>query len=426
MASTLTTFDAFLKERYADENEVERLVVENHEFLDMIERDASGSGKYFDHPVVVGNPQGLGATLAKAQTASEAAGGGGNIQGKDWISNWGDYSGAITVGDKVIKAARDSAGSFLRNKAEEVDGLYRSFGDTMEYYLFADAGRALATGTISSGVVTLVAATESDIVNIQEGSILVASANDGTSSGHTLLGSGSVGYVIGVNPNAGTFTVSATAGGAAGTPSGWTGTMFFFRDGDFGGGTQGNRILLGAGAWIPSSDPGATAFEGVDRTLNIQKLSGTRLTNAEISGLGLEGRLKKLVMRMVGRGVSPGPTVIFMNPEKWQPLADSLESRGQRLLDGGSAIFNYKKISLAMSGRNVDIVSARFCPYHTAFALHTPTIKLRSMDKFPFVVNGDGLDMMRMASSNSYELRLQAYPAVIFAAPGYCGRVSTL
>jgi hypothetical protein len=295
----------------------------------------------------------------------------------------------------------------------------------MSSYFLGDSGHSLTPGTftISTGVCTLTNA--DDIVNIEVGQILNASANDGTSSGHTLLGSGSNGYVISIDRNAGTFTVSTTAGGSAGTPSGWTSTMYAFRLGDFGG-SGATRILLGLGAWVPAAAPtGGVTFEGVDRAaFDTLRLSGVRLAAADTNGLGNEQRLKKLVTRMTGRGQGPGPTDIFVNPEKWQVIADSLESRGTRPLDGQIGKFNYQKLQIAAGGKLIDIWADRFVPVGTAFAVNMDYIELKSLDGFPKVVNGDGLTMLRLSTTNDYEYRIATYPAFCVKAPGFQGRVA--
>ena len=114
-----------------------------------------------------------------------------------------------------------------------------------------------------------------------------------------------------------------------------------------------------------------------------------------------------------------------MNPEKWQALADSLESRGTRDI-GKTAEFGYEYITIHAGGKSCKVFADAFCPVGTAFALHMDSIKLASLGKVPEVVNGDGLEMLRAATTNDYEYRLQAYPAFVVPAPGWCGRVSTL
>lgn len=420
MASTLTQFDAFLKEDYT-KDKIDDLSKKDRPLYGRITREEDHSGDIYIHPVKYSNGQGLGATVAKAQQGAQQTSG-GNLAGKKWTVLFGDYTGSIEIGDKVIKASRNNAGAFLRNQSEEIDGLYEEFGNAFSTMLYSNGGQSVTPGgfTIASGVCTLVNA--DDVANIEVGQILVVSANDGSSSAHIIIAATVVGYVVAVNRNAGTFSVSMTSGGAIATPTNWTGTMYAFRDGDFGG-SGANRIILGLGAWIPSSDPTSTTFEGVDRTADIARLSGVRLTSAEVANLSLEQRVKKLVTRMRGRNFGPGPTDIYLNPEKWQALADSLESRGTREI-GGDAKFNYDSIKLAVAGKRVEIFADPFCPYAAMWALHMPSIKLAAYDKIPHVLNGDGLEMLRKTTSNDYEHRIQAYPAFCVSAPGYSGRAA--
>ncbi|MEI9950807.1 MAG: hypothetical protein WDO74_17960 [Pseudomonadota bacterium] len=420
MASSLTSFDAFLKETYT-KDKIDDLTKKDHPLYGQVKKEEDVGGDQYVHPFMFSNPQGLGATLAKAQAGSNQTTG-GNLQSRKWICTWGDYSAAVSIGDKVIKASRNNLGAFLRNQEVEIDGLYKSFGDTFASYLFSNGGQALGSFNISSGVCTLI--NSDDIVNFEVGQILVVSANDGSDPSHIIVGGSAAGYVVAVNRNAGTFSVSATSGGSVATPTNWANGQFVFRDGDFGG-AGATRILLGLSAWIPSSDPSATSFEGVNRTADITRMSGVRLASTETNGVSLEQRVKKLITRMTGRNAGPGPDAFYLNPEKWQALADQLESRGYREI-GKTAEFGYEYITVHAGGKSCKVFADAFCPVSTGFALHMDSIKLASLGKVPEVLNGDGLEMLRAANSNDFEYRLQAYPAFIVPAPGFCGRVATV
>jgi len=420
MASSLQSFDAFLKETYT-KDKIDDLTKKEHPFYGRVKKEEGVGGDQYVHPFMFSNPQGHGATLAKAQAGSNQASG-GNLQSRKWIVTWGDYSDAVSIGDKVIKASRNNLGAFLRNQEVEVDGLYRGGGDAFSTYAFGNGGQALGQFTISSGVCTLVNA--DDVVNFEVGQILVVSVNDGSDSSHVIVGGSAAGYVVAVNRNAGTFSVSATSGGSVATPTNWANNQYVFRDGDFGG-AGSTRIFLGLGAWIPSSDPSATTFENVNRTIDITRMSGVRLTSAEIQGLSLDARLKRLVTRMVGRNAVSGNLDIYLNPEKWQTLADTAESRGQREI-GKTADFGYEYVTIHAGGKSCKVFADNSCPVGTAFALHMDSIKMAALDGFFDVVAGDGLQMLRSPTANDYELRLQTYPAFVVPAPGWCGRVSTL
>lgn len=417
--ASLAQFDAFLKEYYT-KDKIEALTYTDRPLYGNIKKEPDQSGDLYVHPVIVGNPQGHASTRAKAQAGASQAGTGANVVGKKWTVLYGDYADSVEINEKTIAASRNDVGSFLRHEKLEIDRLHEGFADIFGFYVYAHAGMALGSGTISTGVITLVNA--DDIVNYEVGQILVASANDGSDSSHTLLGTGSEGFVIAINKGAGTLTVSATSGGAAGTPTGWTGTMFFFRSGDFGG-AGATRIMLGLQAWIPSSDPSATTFEGVNRTSHITALSGVRLPAADYANMGIEQRCKLLVTRMAGRAGSRTPKAIYMHPEKWQVLADSLESRGQREVGVKEGKFGYTKLVMATGGGFIDVFSDRFCPSSVIWALNTDYIKLGSYESIPKVVNGDGLMMLRKSTTDDYEYRLRSFPAFAVPCPGYQGRI---
>jgi hypothetical protein len=422
--SSLTTFDAFLKENYGNKDRVQRLMYEDSQFLAYITKKtdvANTTGDLLIAPVKYGTPQGLaGGTsgLANAQTAAAATG--GSTLAKKWQCTFGDYSAAVTISDKLMTLSASDQGAYLEAKKEEIDGLYKSWAQVFSSYLLLSKTRALGSFTISTGVCTMTY--PDDIVNIAPGMLVQSSAGDGSSTGHTLLGSGSIGYVYAVNPNAGTFTVGATDSTTPGDPSGWTGTMYAFRYGDFGGTSTPAVVCDGFGDWCPAADPGGTSFNGVDRTGNIAALSGVRLTAAEIVGASTEQRIKRLVTRMAGRGFG-APDAVFLNPEKWQDVADSLESRGVREAIGKDAAFGFQKIRVAAGGALVDIYSDRFMPIGSIYALRKGAFTLFTPKSFPFIVNGDGLQMLRKATTNDYEFRLQAYPCTL-AVPGFCGRTA--
>lgn len=412
-----TYFDNFLKNNYVT-GVITKLVNEEHVFLDKLSK-STGAGYQLIDILIDKNAQGAGATLAAAQAGSQQAAN-SNVGGAQWIVPWGDYSACVEIPDKTMAQSASDLGAFFEAKKEEIDSLYRTFGDIMSAYVLRDSGHSLATGTISSGVITLT--NKSDAVNFERGQLLVASANDGTSSGHTLLGSGSIGYVIAVNANAGTVTVSATSDGTAGTPGSWTGTMYLFRSGDFGG-SGATQILDGFGSYVPATDPSDT-FRNVARAVDVVARSGVRLTAAECAGLDIETRIKRLLARMASNAKSRAPKDIFLHPMVWQSLANALEARGARPLDGKAGTMNFSKLQLASPGRGgmVDIWADKFMPIDACYAVDFEYIKLRHLDGFPKIVNGDGLTMLRKATSNNYEFRLTTYPAFYVKGPGFCGR----
>jgi hypothetical protein len=423
-------FNNFLKTKY-DNGKIPRQLFEEFPTLARVPKRSDGGGDYFTTAVITGRPQGLGATLALAQSGYTNANANQNVKGKKWIVPWGQYSASVMIEDFDIKRSRSNELAFINQLDEQVDELHRGFLEYMSILLFAEPGRYLAHGATAgtdTGVITLDNA--ADVVKFAVGQQLQISVNDGSDTSHVIVSGSAIGYVIAVNSNTGTVTVAATATGTTGGfPASWatTTSYYLFHSGDFGGDTAPATIFQGFGSWIPAADPGATAFNNVVRTVNVAALSGFRLTSAQVVGLSTRQRITKLITILNSRGTTPGVTDVILNPEKWQTFADELQAQGYRPLDGKGFTVNTSSIQVAIGGKMIDIVSDRHCPIGTCFALTMPkdgsNIVMSSVDEFPHVINEDGLMMVRQSTANTYEHRLQVYPAMAIKAPGWCGRV---
>src|SRR5687767_6737553 len=124
------TFSAFLKTRYT-KDKTENLTKSERPLWAMLPRDPNCSGNVFVEPIIVGNPQGLGATRAKAQAGAQQAGTGNSTVGRAWQLTFGDYAAGVEITEKLIRASKDDPGAFFRAQALEIDNLYEGFSDTM-------------------------------------------------------------------------------------------------------------------------------------------------------------------------------------------------------------------------------------------------------------------------------------------------------
>lgn len=428
-------FDNFLHTIYTNPKVIEDLAIRDRPGLALIPKDES-QGKITGYPFKLSPPMGLAATRADAQLVSGATATGSQSVVGEWLVQNGRYAGGVEIDDKELAESEASSGAaYARKFATETDALIDAFGDRMASYFFGDKGFSVATGTNSSGTITVTSSAE-DIFNVYIGQALVASASNGQTSTDDLLGTSVVGYVTTVNRDAATFTVSLTPGGSTATPTGWTGTMFFFNAGDFQGdqaastGTQvGVKILESAGDWITSSAASDT-FNNVLRSSDT-RLSGVRLSSTEATAAGsIEGRLKQLCVKIQQTSGNHGPLTIFLEPQQWQALADILESRSQTSIvekkyegkSGRDGTFGYSVLRLATNAGMCDIVCEPHVKHQLAWALNLKHWKIASVDGFPRVMNGDGLKMLRKATSDRYEFRITSYSHAVTPYPSYSGR----
>jgi hypothetical protein len=414
MASTLTTYDALLKERYIDSDKVEKLVYPENPLFGMLEKkgDTGMMGDQMPVPFFTSLPQGQAAVLSTAQTNAT------NIDSDKWVITAGDYNASISIGDKVIEASRSNNGAFLENKVVEIDGLYEQYGENLSVYLWSNGGNSLGrVASIGPGANDITLVNTMDAQNFEVGMTTRESANDGSDSAHTLL-TGST-TVSGVNRATGvvTFTdrtqYSSLAVGD-----------YFFRSGDFGG-SGSTTIIKGVQAFItPSDSPAALwGITAATRATDPQRYAGCRVDSVSLAGKTYEERIKKLFSQMTGRFKAKAPTAVFMNPEDFEILDTLMAARGQRALADESTQFGYTKIDVMTTSGRVPIYCDRHCPYGTAFAFRMANHWISSMGPLIKVVNGDGLTMLRAATANDYEFRIRSYPLYANNQPKNHGRV---
>lgn len=412
MASTLVTFSAFIKDRFPDKK-VADLTEADRPLYAMMKKDTSFSGEVQHIPLIYNNPQGLAASsLATAQTNAT------NLKGKKFLLEVGDYQASVSMGDKVLKAARTNAGAFLRNKEAEIGGLYSQVADVLSTYLYRNGGGALgqiATGGITGNVFTL--AEPTDAMNFEEGMTIVVSAADGTGAADALrVGSTTV---TAVDRELGTITINDAAdltGEVAGD--------YIFRQGDFVGNTT-TVLYKGLQNFIYSSSTSVPDLYSMVRTADPTRLAGSRVATADLAGLSIEERLTKLGNYMAGRYKVPvgANHKIFMNPEDWSNLEIALGSR-VRIGPDSSTKWGFMAISVVFGGTLVKIYPDRYCPKGTAFVLDMSHWTFHSMKELIHPVDEDGMTILRAATTNDYEYRLVSYSAPCTDAPGYSGRVA--
>jgi hypothetical protein len=406
-ASTVSTFDYALKERYTSDM-VENLTLSERPYLAKVAKSEDLSGDTLVVPITHVNPQGVAGSGQSTASANET-----NIVGKKFNATPGEYFASVTIGRKVLKLSRGNAGAFLSNQLAETDGLYEQAADSIATYLAGNGGGALgARASAATNVITLV--NPSDTANFEEGMTVVASANDGSDSAHALR-TGST-TVTAVDRIAGTVTLASAA-----AITSFADADSLFRQGDFFGNT-GVVVVKGVGAYIwPNSSP--PSLYGMTRTSDVQRLAGCRVAAADLSGRNIEERLKLLGSYMAGRFKAKGPWDLYMHPEDWQTLETSVESRGIRPLEDDSTKFGFSKLRMVLGGQTVDIFPDRFFPRRTGFMLRMKNWKLYSAGKFIETVNDDGLTMLRKVGANDFELRLAGIMVHMCNAPGYSGRV---
>lgn len=387
--SSSTTNFGTLKELYSDDAWVMRtLILDNNPALAIIEKDETPlgiGGKYFTVPVLAAGGGGRSANFGLAQTSQSAP-----LTPEFQVTKVNNYS-LFTITGEFLRASAESIGAFMPGMDTNVKAAFAVLGNDLAHDLFGDGSGTrgtygLGAGSITSGVITLDNAQTA--MFFQPGMILASWSVSGLTP--TQSTGAALGYVIAVDTSAGTVTVSATAGGAAGTPSSWsTSFPYLGVNGDtnfISNGLSSSNMLKMAGfsSWVPAVSPGGSdSFFNVNRSVLPSTLAGYRFNG---TGESIQDALIDSVNQLNAQATPAGtPDFIFINPVSYQALVKQLTSQGVyqmvKAKINEEVSISFKSLVLPTGTGEINILQDRNCPPQTAFIITSKTWKLRSLGK---------------------------------------------
>jgi hypothetical protein len=404
MSLDMTTFDAALKQHYTNDA-VENMVYKDNPLLAIIPKYESFGGKNLPIPVIFGTPQGRSKTFANAQTRGAAT----SSQISDFVlTRVKDYSIA-TIDNETLESSKGDANAFMEAATTEIDGAIQSLTRSLAVGVYGGSdgniGQVLATP--SSQVIIMKSA--DSITNIEVGQAVEfwtaksggSETNIDTANSQTLVAS--------VDRSAGSFTLSVTQDGGNDIGA----DDYIFIEGDRG------IALSGLDSWLPASAPSATAFFGVDRSVDATRLGGVRHDGSAqpIEEALIDGASK--VSREGGK-----VDYCFLNYSAYADLEKALGSKVQYVDLKMNAEVGFRGIEINGPRGSIKVIADQNCPADVAYMLQMNMWKLYSLGKAVRVIDTDGLAMLRQASADGVEVRYGFYGQVGTRAPGYSCRVT--
>lgn len=399
----LSSMNAALKELY-DGQVVENLVYADNPFLAMVKKNTDFGGKYKPIPIINGVSQGRSSTFANAQANQSPV----QIQ-SFLITRASDYSIA-TIDNQTMLASRTDKMAFLEGAKLFIDGAIRSCTNSLASAMFRSGTGSIGqiSGSVSTGVITLV--NSGDVVQFEINQVLQANATDGGATPRTALG-----YVVAVNRQAGTVTVSTSMGGAAATPSGWSGNDYLLVQGDL------NNKIKGLSGWIPSSAPGSSDnFFGVNRSQDTVRLAGLPYSGTSQS---IEEALIDASAQLAREGGKPN--VFVTNFASYAALEKALGAKVQYVDLKANAEIAFRGIMVNGANSMIKVFPDRYCQAQTGYLLQMDTWALECLGDAPQILRyGDGLEMLRVYNSDAGEVRVGYYAQLACRAPGWNANVA--
>lgn len=425
--SNATDNVATLKELYSDDAWVMKdLVFDKNPHLALVPKDETEmgmGGKSFPIPVMYDVGAGRSAALGTAQTYQTAP------QTVEFQCTRVSNYAVATITNDFLRASSSNLGAFMPAAELNVKSAFRACANDLAHDLYGDGSGTrgtygLGTGSIASGVITLDAL--GMVYQFGVGMALQSFSISGQTP--TQSTSAALGYVIAIDTGLGTITVSATQGGAAGTPTNWsTSFPYLAQAGDVNfianGLNSANMLkIAGMGAWIPMTAPGGgDSFFGVNRSVSPTKLAGLRYVGGQQESI--QDALIDAVNQLAAQSSEAGdPDYIFMNPVSYQVLVKQLTSQANYVSVKHDEIdISFKALVLPTANGEIAIIQDRNCPAQTAYIVTLKTWKLRSLGKVPQFLTFPGFyDQIGfpVPGSDAVELRVGYYAQLTCNAPG--------
>lgn len=427
--SNATTNVATLKELYSDDAWVMKDLVFNRNpglaLLDKDESEAGLAGKYFPVPVLSDTGAGRSANFGNAQSYQSAP-----VTVEFNVTRVQNYSLATLTGD-FLRASAQSIGAFMPGAELNVKAAFQAIGNDLAHDVYSDGSGVrgtygLGAGSITSGVIVLDSL--SQVYQFAVNMALVSFSISGLTP--TQSTSAALGYVIAVDTSLGTVTVSATQGGAAGTPTSWSSSFpYLAQVGDVNfvsnGLSSANMLkVAGFAAWIPPTAPGGgDNFFGVNRSVSPTKLAGLRFNG---SGESIQDALIDGVNQLAANGNEAGdPDFIFINPVSYQTLVKQLTSQGVyqmiKAKINEEVSISFKALVLPTANGEIAILQDRNVQSQSAWIITLKTWKLRTLGKCPQFLTYPGFyDQLGIPvpGSDAIQLQIGYYGNLTCNAPG--------
>lgn len=401
----MTTFDAALKEHYTAQM-IENLVYKKNPLLALLPKYEGFGGRNMPMPLIYGNPQNRSATFSNASSGTTES-----AVEAFTLTRVKNYSLAFVDGE-TLEASKGDKNAFLDALTTEIDGAFQSLANDIAFGLGRDSSgyKAQVNAEPSEASTTVITLKNSeDIVGFEVGQdIVIHSAKSGGSQRIYATGVSNA-LISAVDRSAGTITIN-TAYDSNGTIAA---DDYIFVNGD-----RGSKIS-GLEDWIPDSAPSSTAFFGVDRSIDTNRLGGVRTTG---TSMPIEEALIEGAMD-VGR---EGGDVdyAFMNFNQYKKLCKSLGSKVQYVDLDVNGVIGFRGVQVHGAHGTINVLPDRNIRDSRAYLLSMDSWKLASLGPLARLLNADGNKLLRQSSADAYEVRVGSYAQLGCRAPGHNGVVT--
>lgn len=410
MGADQTAVSAALKEHYA--KSMAKVLWDDPQITPALGILEKKSGKYdaggrkFVQPIQYGDGSSISADFATAQAKAQGTSTGASNLYTRWEVSAAVVN-AVAIWDRAVIDQIQGESAFFDLAEAEMDGKMRGIRRDMAKFLWGSGSGSL--GTITAITTTTVTLATDKTNRFDVGDDLVAAA---TELGGVLRSATSV-AVTQIDPDTGILTVSADP-----TALGWAVGDHVFRKGDRQNvASPVAQKYFGFEGWVPSTAPGATLFNAVNRQ-GVWQLGGIRSN-------GSGKTIKKALLDGANKLFNFGGTRVthaFMSTDDFTSLCDQLDNVKHIAVNAREFDISFAGIELiGAQGGTIKVLPDPFLPRANCwmgdFDNPDNAYFIYSND-FVSIDDHDGNIFLRGASSTTYEARMYFFGNLVVAAPG--------
>lgn len=386
-----------------------------------IKKESNLKGNNLTYPINWGRNWGISTSLTATKPASTAGS----------FNNWvipadtpSKLYGRLTIDIPTMMRAEDDIASFLRVKSKHMNELFTNMtmirlGDQ----LWSDGAGNIAqieSVTGSNPITAITLTSHEDAVKFDGSSkqqIQFAVAANRASGGLKADGTAVV-WIYQVDKvnrynTSGKAVLSVTRIAGTGNTTEPAATDYIYNLDQYGAGPKGIP------AWIPDTDPSATLFFGVDRSVEPQMLAGWRGP--------WEGTINASIQRtasIMGNYIDPKFTACWLSSTRWYQLKMELEAEGRFFVDEQKSLeFGTTAIRLFTTAGMIPVLADAYVPSDSGFLLRHDDIYVHSTGELIHLATED-IDHggLRLSDDDGLEYRWRSLAQYRVDTPYFHGR----
>lgn len=394
-ALDVSSASAALKVYYSDQR-ITQLMYKQAPLWAMLPKFTDFYGKLYPLPLRVADTAGRSGTFTNAQSQKRPS-----VYRDFNLTRAKDYSLA-SIDSETWMASESNAGAFMKLATAEIDSALNALKRSLTWTIYGDGSGALGTvaSVSSTNPETITLANPEDIVKFEINQTIEVRLGATTRLFATATPTA---VITKVNRDTGVITVDVDNSGNTDTiVAGDTINVV----GDY------NIKATGLAGWVPSTDPSATPFFGLDRTPDPTRLAGVRVS---ATGMPKDEAYITAARRIGREGASPdygfASFLDYASLEKTlgaKVIYDDIEIAG----------VGFRGIKISGPDRPITIVPDKDCPVGKSYLLTMDTWGYYSLKQPIMLLDLDGNRVLREGAADAYEVRCATYGQVGCDHPG--------